>query len=189
MLTHASKIAVAAFAATLRLWDPAVAAPPGHATKNPLHDAAGPRRLLIVAPDEFMAALQPLVDHKNSTGMPTLAVSIAQLRSRFPGADDPEKIKRGIQYAHERFGTQYVMLVGDAHWLPVRFIFFKNFSKGYPKQPDGPWLPIDGLYAPSDLYYANLYHHQLVRSAGLKLLPGSFDDWDADRNGHYNEVD
>jgi len=136
-----------------------------------------------------MAALEPLVTHKNSTGMPTIAVSIAQLTSRFAGADDPEKIKRGIQYAHEHLGVRYVMLVGDPHWFPVRFIFFKNFSRSYPNHPNEPNLPVDGVYAPSDLYYANLYHHKIVRSPKLTVSPGPFDDWDADHSGHYNEAD
>jgi Peptidase family C25 len=70
---------------------------PTDAAKDPFHEVASPRPFLIIAPDEFMPAIEPLVAHKNSTGMPTLAVSIAQLTSRFPGVDDPEKIKRGIQ--------------------------------------------------------------------------------------------
>jgi hypothetical protein len=178
---------VAALAVTCALSGPTTATP---GTNNAQVFAAdGPRPFLIIAPDEFMAALQPLVDHKNSTGMPTVAVSIAQLTSRFPGVDDPEKIKRGIQYAHEHLGTQYVMLVGDAHWFPVRFTFFKNFSRGYPNHPDGPTIPVDGVYFPNDFYYANLYHHRIVRSPDLKVSPGPFDDWDADRDGHYNVAD
>ena len=96
-----------------------------------------------------MTALQPLVTHKNATGMPTIAVSISQMTNYFRGLDDPEKIKRGIQYAHEHLGTQYVMLVGDAHWFPVRFIFLKNFSQSYPHHPNEPNLPVDGVYAPA----------------------------------------
>ena len=136
-----------------------------------------------------MTAIEPLVAHNNSTGMPTLAVSIAQLTSHFEGVDDPERIKRGIAYAHEHLGTQYVMLVGDPHWFPVRFVFFKNFSRNYPGHPNEPNLPVDGVYAPSDLYYANLYHHRIIRSPQLKVLPGPFDDWNADRTGHFNEAD
>ena len=117
------------------------------AIADPFLGVTGQRSFLIIAPDEFMAALAPLVDHKNATGMPTLAVSIGQLTARFPGADDPEKIKRGIQFAHEHLATRYVMLVGDAHWFPVRFIFFKNFSRSYPNHPNERNLPIDGLYA------------------------------------------
>ncbi len=164
-------------------------APADVATPDPFLSASGPHPFLIIAPDEFIAALEPLVAHKNSTGMPTLAVSIARLTSYFPGADDPEKIKRGIQYAHEHLDTQYVMLVGDAHWFPVRFVFFKKFSRSYPNHPGEPNLPVDGVYAPSDFYYANLYHHRIVRGASVNVQPGPFDDWDADRDGHYNEAD
>jgi hypothetical protein len=155
----------------------------------PFLGVTGPRPFLIIAPDEFLTALEPLVAHKNSTGVPTLAVSIGQLTSHFPGVDDPEKIKRAIQYSHERLGTQYVMLVGDPHWFPVRFVFFKNFSRSYPNHPNEPNLPVDGVYAPSDLYYANLYHHKIERRPKLAVSPGPFDDWNADRTGHFNEAD
>jgi Peptidase family C25 len=183
--------------AKIRADNKRAASPPAATDPAPQRDAAGdpflgvtgPRPFLIIAPDAFMAALEPLVAHKKATGMPALAVSIAQLTAHFEGADDPEKIKRGIQYAQEHLGTQYVMLVGDAHWFPVRFIFFRNFSRAYPGHPDRPNLPVDGVFAPSDLYYANLYHHRIVRSPELKAMPGPFDDWDADRNGHYNEAD
>jgi len=152
---------------------PVVPTARSNVTIDPFLGVTAPRPFLIIAPDEFMAALEPLVAHKNSTGMPTLAVSIAQLTSRFAGADDPEKIKRGIQYATEHLGTQYVMLVGDPHWFPVRFIFFKNFSRSYPNHPNERNLPVDGVYAPSDLYYANLYHHRVVRAPDIKVLPGA----------------
>jgi hypothetical protein len=168
---------------------PATPALPANPTTDPFAGVAGSRTFLIIAPDEFMAALEPLVAHKNSTGMPTIAVSIAQLTSRFPGTDDPEKIKRGIQFAVEHLGTRYVMLVGDAHWFPVRFTFFKNFSRSYPHHPGERNLPVDGVYAPNDSYYANLYQHRIVRSPDIRALPGPFNDWDAERNGHYNEVD
>jgi peptidase C25-like protein len=159
------------------------------ATSDPFAGVTSPRTFLIVAPDEFMSALAPLVAHKNATAMPTLAVSIAQLTAKFPGVDDPEKIKRGIQFAHEHLATQYVMLVGDPHWFPVRFVFFRNFSRTYPNHQNEPNLPVDGVYAPSDLYYANLYHHRIIRGTDIKVLPGSFDDWDANRNGQFNEAD
>jgi hypothetical protein len=167
----------------------ALAQGPAAAPADPFAGVNEPHPFLIIAPDEFMAALEPLVTHKNAIGMATLAVTIRQLTTHFPGVDDPEKIKRGIQYAHEHLGTQYVMLVGDPHWFPVRFIFFKNFSRSYPNHPNEPNLPVDGVYAPSDLYYANLYHHKIARSPKLVVAPGPFDDWNADRTGHYNAAD
>jgi Peptidase family C25 len=165
----------------LRLADSSPAAP------NPLA-GLGNSTLLIIAPEEFLDALQPLVQHKNSTGMPANAVSIAQLTASFPGADDPEKIKRGIQYAYEHLSTQYVMLVGDAQWFPTRYLYMRKLSRYYPNHPRPPSLPVDGVYIPSDLFYASLYHHQINRSQGVDVKPGPFDDWDADKNGYYNEA-
>ena len=159
---------------------------------NPFLGISGSRELLIIAPDEFIAALEPLVAHKYSTGMSTLAVSIAQLTSNFPGVDDPEKIKRGIQFAHEHLSTKYVMLVGDAHWFPVRYMFMKNLSRYYPNRSGPEILPLEGVYIATDLYYANLYHHQIAQSrvaqSGLDVSPGPFDDWNANRDGYYNEM-
>jgi hypothetical protein len=146
---------------------------------NPLAGLPSPQSLLIIAPDGFLLAVQPLVQHKNSTSMPTVAVSISSLTRYFAGADDPEKIKRAILYAHKNLSTQYVMLVGDAHWFPVRYEFFQGLTGGY---------PVDGDYIPSDLYYANLYHHQVVSFGGGPLVfPITFDSWDANGNGRYNE--
>jgi hypothetical protein len=90
--------------------------------ENPFLDVDSPRWLLIVAPDEFMPALQRLVQHKSQTGMPTVAVSISSLTPFFEGIDGPEVIKRAIQYAHEKLATRYVLLVGDAHRFPLRFL-------------------------------------------------------------------
>src|SRR5712692_4579246 len=137
---------------------------------NPFLDVSSPRWLLIVAPDEFMPALQQLVQHKNQTGMPTVAISISSLTPFFEGVDQPEVIKRAIQYAHENLDTRYVMLVGDAHRFPVRFEFWHNLTS-YSALTDHPqeWTnrgvqvcdPLGDWFA-SDLYYANLYHHEGV---------------------------
>jgi Peptidase family C25 len=155
---------------------------------NPLPTGPGNWTFLIIAPEEFLPALQPLVQHKNSTGMPTVVVSIVQLTSAFQGVDDPEKIKRGIQYAYEHLATRYVMLVGDAHWFPTRYYYMRKLSRFYPNHPRLPNLPVDGVYIPSDLFYANLYHHRINRSQGFEVAPGPFDDWDANKNGFYNEA-
>ena len=142
----------------------------------------GPAQLLVIAPDEFMAALQPLVTEKNGTNLPTIAVSISSLVPLFRGIDDPETIKNAIQYAHENLSTQYVMLVGDAHCVPVRYYFMHDLSTQYPGNPSVT-IPMDGSYIGSDLYYANLYHHLSFSPA----RPGTPDNWDESGNGLYNE--
>jgi Peptidase family C25 len=68
---------------------------------------SAPQRLLIVAPDEFIPALQPRVQHKNQSGMASIAFSISTLAAFFQGVDDPESIKKATQYAHENLSTQY----------------------------------------------------------------------------------
>jgi hypothetical protein len=153
---------------------------------NPFAGVTGQKAFLIVAPDQFMPAVQPLVAHKNLTGMPTIAVSISSITSYFQGVDDAEKIKRAIQYAHENLLTQFVMLVGDAANFPVRFWFLHD--SGYVPVYPGTSQPIScqpsGMFIQSDLYYASLYHH----TGTPPTIPGAFDTWDANNNGLYNEA-
>lgn len=128
-----------------------------------------------------MAALQPLVHHKNQSAMPTVAVSISSLKEFFSGVDDPEVIKRGILYAYENHDTRYIMLVGDAHKFPVRHVFYHCNAHTY---NDGVKVPSDGCYIASDLYYSNLYHHT---GNYPRVVPERFDNWDDNGNGLYNE--
>jgi hypothetical protein len=161
---------------------------------NPFLNVQPPQTLLIIAPDAFMQALQPLVAHKKATGMPAMTVSISSLTGFFPGVDDPEAIKSGIAYAHKNLATRYVMLVGDAHQFPVRFYFMHRLTGesalsnwASTTNPDGPTVVVQpyGDWIPSDLYYANLYHHTGIYPT---VVTGPFDNWDANGNGLYNEM-
>jgi hypothetical protein len=138
---------------------------------NPLADRS-PARLLVVAPQVFEDALQPLVDWKNDTSMSTLLVTVEALRDACDGIDDPERIKRCIWQAHVDLGVTYVLLVGDASVFPVRYRFEAQPKDAVVGGQSG-WM--DGSYNPTDLYYANL-----VKFGTL------FDDWDADDNGKYD---
>jgi Peptidase family C25 len=160
---------------------------------NPFAGLSSPQRLLIIAPDSFLAAVQPLVAHKNFTDIPTVAVTIASLKSYFgtglsgqPSAtDDAEVIKLGIQYAHENLETKYVLLVGDSQNLPVRYWFGVGWGPPswtgtdtlIPANPNGGFIQ-------SDLYYANLYHHKGVYP---NLAANGFDTWDEGSPGLYNQ--
>jgi len=74
--------------------------------------------LLIITPEEFVDTLVPLVEHKNSTGMPTLVKTLENIYLFQTGTDDPEKIKRAIAEYTEDYGIDYVMLVGDCNQVP-----------------------------------------------------------------------
>lgn len=119
--------------------------------------------ILILAPNDFVDELQPLLRFKLASGRPTWLVSLEALYQVYTGVDAPEQIKRCIADHEHNHGVRYVLLVGDADRFPVRYQYW-----GLTGQLN---------YAASDLYYADLY------GAG-----GAFDDWDADNNGRYGEV-
>jgi hypothetical protein len=120
--------------------------------------------LLILGPDNWRDALERFRDYKQDTGISSRVVTL-QETSAGPGADAPERIKRLIEHARRTDGTTHVLLVGDCDQFPVRYIRAVNSEWGT------TW------YA-SDLYYADLYDKD-----------GAFDDWDADGDGIYAEMD
>jgi len=139
-------------------------------------------KLLIVAPAVFADALGPLLAHKNRTGMPARLITLEEVRTKFPGRDDPGRLKRSIAQAHDQSGTRYVMLVGDASLAPVRYRQVQQVPKD---------AALTGTYNPSELYYANLYHGHAPssnRSDPTGITSARvFDNWDADGDGIYNE--
>ena len=124
--------------------------------------------LLVITPQEFVSAVQPLLSHKNATGMPAMAVtleSIYQDPKYASGRDPQEMIKLAIAEAQRARGVKYVLLLGDVDRFPVRYT--RNWD-------DVHW---GHGYPPSDLYYADLYDAN-----------GQFDDWDGDGDGLFGEM-
>jgi len=140
--------------------------------ENSAHD------MVIIAPSEFSADLQELVDHKNSFGVNTILKTTEDIYSEYSGVDKPEQIKYFIKDELDTWNIKYVMLVGgmksllwgvsrddinqgtkDWH-VPVRYT--NNKEMGSVHDP--------GFI--SDLYYADIYDGE-----------GNFSSWDLDRNG------
>ena len=134
--------------------------------------------LLIIAPDNWMADLQPLKEHKESHGVKTIIVGLDEIYSgkyfTTQGRDEPEKIKYFIKDAVENWGVKYVMLVGGRQggifkerWLmPVRYTHLDDQSN---------W---EASYI-SDLYYADLYKYENGNAV--------FEDWDSNGDGVFAE--
>lgn len=125
--------------------------------------------LLIVAPSRFHAALAPYLAHKQ-TRLSTEIVALETVLAHSPGVDDPEKLKR---FLYERWsgpgsdgvaraGLGYVLLVGDADALPVRYMVLDRVTPA----------AFNYAFYPSDLYYAD-----------LAKPDGSFEDWNAQKGG------
>jgi len=118
--------------------------------------------LLIISPSNFLSPLEKLEEHKTENGLTTKLVSLDQIYNGefFPteGYDKPEQIKYFIKNAVEKWGTDYILLVGSIYNFPMRTAFFGDMV----------------LY--TDMYYADLYFED-----------GSFCDWDSNGNHIYGE--
>lgn len=128
----------------------------------------GEAELLILTPTEFRAPLLWLKAWKDISGIPAGIISLESIDSdpRFSSSHDlPEKIKRTIAHGYENHGTRYVMLVGDVDKFPVHYTKLgrQGVSWGV-------------CWAPSDLYFADLYDST-----------GQFNDWDANQNDIFGE--
>ena len=119
--------------------------------------------LLIIAPDKWLDEVETLRLHKESHGVRTLVMGLNEIYSKYFGNDEQEDIKYAIKDALDRYGIKYVLLVGSADDIPVRY------SYAY----DGN----EARFA-SDLYYADIYDGN-----------GEFSSWDTNGNGYYAEYD
>jgi len=127
--------------------------------------------LLVIAPDEFAEALQPLIIHKNAFGMNTTLVTLETIYDEITeGRDAAENVKLYIKKAIEEEGITYVLLVGgmkrekEQFYLPVRYTnnhAGKDFEFG----------------VLSDLYFADIYKNNGT----------AFEDWDSNGNGIFAE--
>jgi len=129
--------------------------------------------LLVVAPEKFAPALEPLVAHKISHGVSTRLVTREDVcnGTYFPtqGRDCAEKLKYFIKNAQEQWNTTYVLLVGgrkggirtETWWMPVRYSHLNDGG-------EASYL--------SDLYFEDLYNAN-----------GSFSSWDTNNNGVFAE--
>lgn len=117
--------------------------------------------------DGYGKILLPLIAHKNSTGMPTIMLILDDLyrEPEYRGRDHAEIIKNAIAKARNMWGIKYVMLVGDCDRFPVRYT--KIYDLGH-------W---GHSYAPSDLYYADLFDST-----------GGYQTWDFDGDDRFGEM-
>lgn len=115
---------------------------------------------LVLAPERFHPALAEFVKSKS---LATELVSLEEVLRTTEGADDPERVKRYL-YGRWRQGVRYALLVGDADVFPVRYMVLDRITEP----------AFDTAFYPSDLYYAD-----------LAKADGSFDDWNAKKDGFH----
>ena len=123
------------------------------------------KQFFVIAPDAFLSALTEYVQYKRSV-RPTTLVSLESILDSAAGADDPERLKRFLYDAWRKERLGYVLLVGDVDVMPVRYMVTDRTN-----------VPaFDYAFYPSDLYYADLARRD-----------GSFDDWNAVKEGFHRQ--
>ncbi|MBI3820084.1 MAG: hypothetical protein HY286_15430 [Planctomycetes bacterium] len=130
---------------------------------GPIRSGPGDARYLVVAPDAFHAALQPYIKYKQ-TDLPTALVSLETVIKQFPGDDDAERLKRFLYEKYKSGGARFVLLVGDADIIPVRYMCLDRVTKE----------AFNVAFYPSDLYYSD-----------LAKADGAFESWNGVREGFH----
>lgn len=140
--------------------------------------------LVIIAPQEFSSALQPLITHKNDRGVKTILKTTEDIYNEFNGNDKPEQIKYFLKYAKETWNITYVLLVGGL----TSYIYAKD--RDNTNEGSQYWhVPVrytniildDEQGCISDLYYSDLYKYDETSEQWV------FENWDSNGNGIYAE--
>ena len=101
---------------------PRVFAPVSSSLKSPSNRAD----YILIAPQAFMAAAQPLLGRRGSQGLRTLAASLEEIASLFGhGEASGEAIRAFLTHAYHEWrrpSPRYVVLLGDASHDPRNFI-------------------------------------------------------------------
>lgn len=118
---------------------------------------------IIITPKNYRQSFQPLADWKTQKGIKTKIVELTTILTGYAGRDDAEKVRNFIRYAHNNWGTTWVLLGGDTDVVPYRTAFAMDCQYG---------ATYDENKIPCDLYFAD--------------LDG---DWDANGNNIFGEVD
>lgn len=135
---------------------------PGQVTTKP-NPPPEPARFLVVVPQRFVGALTAYISYKQQS----LIVEVARLEEALANKapiDDPERLKRFLFDVWMERGLRYVLLVGDADVLPVRYMTLDRITPA----------AFDYAFYPSDLYYAD-----------LAKSDGRFEDWNVRKDGFH----
>ena len=89
----------------------------------------------------LVTEFQRLADWKVRQGVPAVVRTVSWIRAHYAGPDDAARVRAFLIDAYEHWGTDYVLLGGDASVVPVRRFNGINLGSGHP---------------PADVYYGGL---------------------------------
>jgi peptidase C25-like protein len=131
---------------------------------------------LLLAPQAFLLAAQPLLDLRESQGLVTKAVSVEEVYEQFGhGEVSPQAIKEFLEYAYHFWAApspRYVLLLGDASYDPKDYLQtgVRDWLPGFPVRTSYLWTV-------SDPAYASVNGEDLLPDIAIGRLPaGSVDE-------------
>ncbi len=95
------------------------AQPPAKAPNANAHPKT--KGMVVVAPAKFYEALKDYMSFR-SDRRPAKLVALETILKESDGVDDPERLKHWLYREWKENGVGYVLLVGDADLVPVRYM-------------------------------------------------------------------
>ncbi len=131
---------------------------------------------LLIAPEVFLAAAQPLLALRQSQGLVTKAVALEDVYAQFGhGEAGPDGIKAFLENSYHSWAEpsfRYVVLLGDASYDPKDYLGtgVKDWLPGFPVRTSYLWTV-------SDPSYASVNGEDLIPDIAIGRLPaGSVDE-------------
>ncbi|KAA3609545.1 MAG: hypothetical protein DWQ01_09455 [Planctomycetota bacterium] len=122
-----------------------------------------PKGLVVVAPQAWKPDLAPLLAMRREQ-RPVWFHSLESMTAPGVEGDAAERLKRRLYQQWISQSVGYVLLVGDADTLPVRYMVLDRVTEA----------AFHTAFYPTDLYYADLANDR-----------GDFDSWNQEREGHH----
>ncbi len=175
-------------------------------TRRQLTAAIGERDYMVIVPEAFLTAVDPLVTLRQSEGLGTVVAPLESVYDEFNGGRKSRwAIKRFLRYALDRWNARFVVLVGDGSsdprnllgtagtdWVPVALIPgpVSSGALGLEMIPADPWYgwcldedpacPGSSLIEP-DLYVGRLPVNSLQQARDVVAKLVAYEAFDADQ--------
>lgn len=134
---------------------------------NPLDEIGD---MLIICHDAWLPNIQPLVNHKNSIGIPTTAVGVATI------GNNATAIKNYIQSVYNQGNLAFVLLVGDAAQVATPTASGGSADPTYSKLAGSDNYP-DILVGRFSAETAAQVDTQVQRTITYEMLPATQQAW------------
>ena len=113
-----------------------------------------PADYILITPEAFLPAVQPLVDLRTSEGLSVLVAPLESVNDEFNGGRHADySIRRFLEFAYQQWGTRFVTLLGDGACEDPQ-----NFLGG--SGPD--WIPTHRVQGPVGVFSGSTSLNEIV---------------------------